>query len=248
MDISVSVRTPPARRRVRLVAFAALALVALSLTSAVGASAYSRHHQPPHHRLPSPPHRPDPLSPDALMANVRQYAALPDHYSGTPNDTIELANIAGQFAADGLQLGQQPYTFPRFEPTRFSLRTDSGPVSPAALAPLLYSGTTSPQGVSGQLFDGAPGYDPAAAGDKIVVSRAPTAAAVSAALTAHARALVVVTPGFADFPKKEDVNARTGTGNFPVLLVGKNRRNAARPGGRRRERDPDPPGPYRDRL
>ena len=104
------------------------------------------------------------------MATIDQYGSAPNHYSGTPADWNELNVIAQQFRADGLQLGSIAYHFPRFEPTNVALSTDSHQVSSAALAPLLYSGTTGPQGTEAPLLAAANGtFTPADAAGKIVV-------------------------------------------------------------------------------
>ncbi len=192
---------------------------------------HATHHRSPFHHHPGhpsgpPSHQVDPLSAGPLLANVRQYASLPDHYSGTPNDYWELNQIAQQFHADGLQVHSLTYTFPRFEPIRVALRTDSRSVSSAALAPLLYSGTTGWDGVKAPLLDAADGsFSAADAAGKIVVVSALAGGAIDpaieAAKAAGAEGLVYVTKGVADLPRKEDVNSRLGTGDFPVLLVGK---------------------------
>lgn len=232
------------RARIGLLAIFALALAALGVGTA-GASAHGRYpshssdHHPSHdrgHHHPSPPwhhptppwHQPepDPLSAGPLMATIDQYGSVPNHYSGTPADWSELNTIAGQFHADGLQLGSIAYHFPRFEPTDVALSTDSRQVDPAALAPLLYSGTTGPSGIEAPLLDAPTGtFTPADAAGKIVVVSQTAGGkldpSIEAAIAAGAKGLVYVTVGVADLPRKEDVNSRKGTGDFPVLLVGK---------------------------
>jgi hypothetical protein len=160
------------------------------------------------------------------MATIDQYGSAPDHYSGTPADWSELNVIAQQFRADGLQLGSIAYKFPRFEPTEVALSTDSDEVDSAALAPLLYSGTTGPSGIEAPLLAAPAGtFSPADAAGKIVVvsqlSKGALDPSTTAAIAAGAKGLVYVTNGVADLPRKEDVNSRKGTGDFPVLLVGK---------------------------
>jgi hypothetical protein len=191
-------------------------------------SAPSHHPGNPGHPSGPPWHQPqpDPLSSESLIATIDQYGSSPNHYSGTPADWSELNNVAGQFRADGLQLGSIAYHFPRFEPTNVALSTDSHQIASAALAPLLYSGTTGPAGIEAPLLAAPKGtFTPAdAAGKIIVVSAAAKGAldpSIEAAIAAGAKGLVYVTAGFADDPRKEDVNSRDGTGNFPVLLVGK---------------------------
>jgi PA domain len=188
------------------------------------------HGHPGHPGHPSSPpwHQPepDPLSADSLLATVDQYGSAPDHYSGTPADWSELNVIAQQFKADGLQLGSIAYKFPRFEPTDVALSTDSDDVDSAALAPLLYSGTTGPSGIEAPLLAAPKGtFTPADAAGKIVVVSQLSGGAldpsITAAIAAGAKGLVYVTNGVGDLPRKEDVNSRKGTGNFPVLLVGK---------------------------
>lgn len=184
------------------------------------------HGHPGHPGHPTPPVQPDPLSADSLMATIDQYGSAPDHYSGTPADWNELNVIAQQFKAAGLQLGSIAYKFPRFEPTDVELSTDTHDVDPAALAPLLYSGTTGPSGIEAPLLAAANGtFAPADAAGKIVVvsqlSKGALAPSITAAIAAGAKGLVFVTNGVGDLPRKEDVNSRKGTGNFPVLLIGK---------------------------
>jgi hypothetical protein len=184
------------------------------------------HGGPGHPGFPPPPVQPDPLSADSLMATIDQYGSAPDHYSGTPADWNELNVIAQQFKGAGLQLGSIAYRFPRFEPTDVELSTDTHQVDPAALAPLLYSGTTGPSGIEAPLLAAANGtFAPADAAGKIVVvsqlSKGALAPSITAAIAAGAKGLVFVTSGVGDLPRKEDVNSRKGTGNFPVLLIGK---------------------------
>jgi len=195
----------------------------------------SHHRGTPSHHLghpghPSGPpwHRPeaDPLSAGPLMATVDQYGSAPNHYSGTQADWSELNVIAGQFRPDGLQLGSIAYHFPRFEPTDVALSTDSEQVSSSALAPLLYSGTTGPAGIEAPLLDAASGSFAAAdaAGKVVVVSQISGGvldSSIAAAIAAGAKGLVYVTNGVGDLPVKQDVNSRKGTGDFPVLLIGK---------------------------
>ena len=176
-----------------------------------------------HH--PPPPGPADPLSTGPLLATVDQYGSSPNHYSGTPADWAELNTVAQGFRADGLQLGSIAYQFPRFEATNVALATDSHSIPAAALAPLLYSGTTGPSGIEAPLLAAANGtFAPADAAGKIVVVSALSGGAldpaVEKAIAAGAVGLVYVTKGVADLPKKEDVNSRGGTGDFPVLLVG----------------------------
>jgi hypothetical protein len=203
---------------------------ATSHGGAPGHSTPGHHHgHPGHPGHPSgpPSHpQPDPLSADSLLATVDQYGSAPDHYSGTPADWSELNVIAQQFGADGLQLGSIAYKFPRFEPTDVALSTDSHDVDSAALAPLLYSGTTGPSGIEAPLLAAANGtFSAADAAGKIVVvsqlSKGALAPSIIAAIAAGAEGLVYVTNGVGDLPRKEDVNSRKGTGHFPVLLVGK---------------------------
>jgi hypothetical protein len=159
------------------------------------------------------------------MATIDQYGSSPNHYSGTPASWSELNVVAQQFGADGLQVGSLGYRFPRFEPTNVALSTDSHQVDPDALAPLLYSGTTGPEGIDAPLLAAANGtFDPAAAAGKIVVVTQSAGGkldpTIEGAIAAGAEGLVYATVGVGDLPRKEDVNSRNGTGDFPVLLVG----------------------------
>jgi hypothetical protein len=213
-------------RLVTAVVAAALAAVPAS-AAAHGHDRHAEHRHRDHHS-PSSSHPPtvDPLSAGPLLASVKQYGSAPDHYSGTPADWSELDTIAHQFRADGLKLGSIAYRFPRFEPTKVALSTDSERIPSQALAPLLYSGTTGPAGITAPLLAAPNGsFTAADAAGKIVVvsqlSKGPLASSIAAAIAAGAKGLVYVTNGVADFPRKEDVNSRNGTGSFPVLLVGK---------------------------
>ncbi len=187
-----------------------------------------RHPGHPGHPPGPPWHQPepDPLSAESLLATIDQYGSSPDHYSGTPADWSELNVIAQQFHAAGLELGSIAYKFPRFQPTDVALATDSHEVDSTALAPLLYSGTTGPSGIEAPLLAAGNGtFAPADAAGKIVVVSQLSGGAldpsITAAIAAGAKGLVYVTNGVGDLPRKEDVNSRDGTGDFPVLLVGK---------------------------
>jgi hypothetical protein len=212
-----------------------LALFALVLAFPSAALAHGDHHQHRSHHHPGHPghpggppwhqQEPDPLAAESLMATIDQYGSAPNHYSGTPADWSELNVIAQQFQADGLQLGSVAYHFPRFEPTNVALSTDSDQIDSAALAPLLYSGTTGPQGIDAPMLAAANGtFTPADAAGKIVVVTQKGGGkldpAIEAAIAAGAEGLVYSTVGVGDLPRKEDVNSRKGTGDFPVLLVG----------------------------
>jgi hypothetical protein len=162
---------------------------------------------------------------------VQQYASLPNHLSGSANSAHALEEITAQLAAAGLRLGQQAFTYPGFLPTQVALSAGSTSVPAAAIAPLLYSGTTGPAGVTAPLFDGGNGvYDKGEVAGKIVVvsiayqnnSRGINLeSAIEAAVEGGAEGLVAVTQGVGDYPKWQDANARTGTGPLPVLMVGK---------------------------
>jgi hypothetical protein len=167
--------------------------------------------------------REDPLSPSALQQNVDVYGALPNHYTGTAYDALELGVITRELAADGLGLGQVSYSFPENVPTQVGLTVGSVQEPASALAPEQYSGVTGPLGVSGQLYYGASGTGDlsAGAGKIIVFSGGNVLKAVQAGAAAGAKAIVAVSPGVEDFPAWEDINSRSGTGSVPVLYVGK---------------------------
>jgi hypothetical protein len=208
----------------------------LAISSARTVRVRSRRGGPQSALEPPPPGRPpasgeDPLSAASLMATVQQYSSLPNHLSGTANSAAALAEISGQLAAAGLQLGQQAFTYPGFLPTQVAFSAGSTSVPAAAIAPLLYSGTTGAGGITAPLFDGGNGiYDQSEVAGTIVVvsigyqnnSRALNLeSAIEAAVEGGAEGLVAVTQGVGDYPKWQDVNARTGTGPLPVLMVGK---------------------------
>jgi PA domain len=175
--------------------------------------------------------RSDPLSSSSLMATVRHYASQPDHASGTTRSQAIGDWIALRLKREGLELGRQSYTFPRFRPTRVALSIGSTPVPSAAVAPLLYSGRTGPKGIAAPLVDGGSGgFGATAVKGKIVVVSVSYLAnavavglypAIQAAREDGARALVAVSQAPGDYPRWEDVDARGGTGRLPVLIVGK---------------------------
>jgi hypothetical protein len=182
---------------------------------------------------PAPPA--DPLSTASLMATIDGYSALPNHLSGTANSAAAQAEFLGEMSAAGLTLGEQAFTYPRFAVSAVGLSAGGVSVPAAAIAPLLYSGTTPPTGVTAPLFDGGStaagiGYTDGEVAGKIVVVSVPyehnskavnLPAAIETAVQGGAKGLVAVTQAVGDYPKWEDVNARNGTGPLPVMMVGK---------------------------
>ena len=169
-----------------------------------------------------------PLSAVSLMKTVRNYAAQPNHLTGTVREKVEQARIAQDLRADGLKVQTQSYTYPGFLAKKVGLSVDGAKVSSGSVIPLNYSGTTGSTGVSGLLFDGGTGdFYPADVADKIVVL-APTksepidvGSSIASAVAGHALGLVIVTNGPGDDPVWSDTDARYGTGSLPVLEVGK---------------------------
>jgi hypothetical protein len=192
----------------------ALALVATAFVTALAAS--------PAAMAAS---QPDPLSTASLMSTIDQYGSSPNHYSGTQADWSEENTVAEQFEADGLKVNSIAYNFPRFQPTHISLSVDSTYFPASALAPLLYSGVTGPEGIKAPLEAVANGAITNEAKGKIVVvsalSKGAIATSVPKAIAAGAVAEVFVTNSLDNFPAWEDVNSRRGTGSLPVLLIGK---------------------------
>src|ERR1700753_3820033 len=113
--------------------------------------------------------QPDPLSTQSLMSTIDQYGSSPNHYSGTQADWSEENTVAEQFIADGLKVNSIAYNFPRFRATHLGLSVGSHIFPAAALAPLLYSGTTGPDGIEAPLEAAANGTIPSDAAGKIVV-------------------------------------------------------------------------------
>ncbi|HET7444195.1 MAG TPA: hypothetical protein VFJ57_06010 [Solirubrobacterales bacterium] len=187
----------------------------------------------PQPQPPAPPLPPlgNPLSEAALIATVQRYSSLPNHLSGTPNSTAAEAEITGALAAAGMTTGQQAFTYPGFLPTQVSLTAGATSVPAAAIAPFLYSGTTTDTGVKGPLFYGDNGvFDKSKVKDKIVVASIAYQAnaravnlesGIEAAVEGGALGFVAVTQGVGNYPKWQDSNARTGTGPLPVVMVGK---------------------------
>jgi hypothetical protein len=183
---------------------------------------------------PAPPQAEDPLSAASLMATVDSYSRLPDHLSATANSTAAEDEFGANLAAAGLTLGEQAFEYPRFALEAVGLTAGTTTVARAAIAPLLYSGTTGAGGITAPLVYGGReegSFTEAQVKGKIVVVSIPYAAnnskalginpAIEKAVKDGARGLVAVTLGVGDYPKWEDVNARVGTGPLPVLMVGK---------------------------
>jgi hypothetical protein len=171
--------------------------------------------------------REDPLSTSSLLQNVDVYGALPNHYTGTPYDALELGVIKHELAADGLPIGQLTYSLPENVPQRVALTVGSQQLPAASLAPRQYSGTTGPGGVSGQLFYGGQGTGDLSAGaGKIIVfaggsQEAALGAELEDAAAVGAKAVIAVSPAVHDDPEWNDVNGSNGTGSVPTILVGK---------------------------
>jgi hypothetical protein len=171
------------------------------------------------------------LAAPSLMATIESYSRLPNHLSGTLNSAAAENEFQANLAASGLKLGEQAFEFPRFAVNGFGLSAGSTTVPTTAIAPLLYSGVTGPTGVTAPLFDGGTGaYTEAETSGKIVVVTIPYEhnskavglyPAIEKAVKGGAKGLVAVTQAVGDYPKWEDVNARNGTGELPVLMVGK---------------------------
>jgi hypothetical protein len=182
---------------------------------------------------PAPPL--EPLSATSLMATIDGYSSLPNHLSGTANSAAAEAEFQANLAAAGLRLGQQAFTFPRFAVNAVGLTAGGTPVPAAAIAPLLYSGTTPAGGTTAALFDGGtaattPAFTASQVEGKIVVVSVPYEhnskavglyPAIETAVEGEAAGLIAVTQTVGNYPKWEDVNAREGTGKLPVLMVGK---------------------------
>jgi hypothetical protein len=190
---------------------------------------------PPAGGTPTPPAPVDPLSAASLMTTIESYSALPNHLSGTANSAAAEAEFQANLAAAGLRVGEQDFTFPRFAVNAIGLTAGGTPVPAAAIAPLLYSGTTPAGGTTATLFDGgtaaaAPAFTASQVKGKIVVVSVPYEhnskavglyPAIETAVEGEAAGLVAVTQTVGNYPKWEDVNAREGTGDLPVLMVGK---------------------------
>jgi dienelactone hydrolase len=174
-----------------------------------------------------------PLSAEALMASVEDYAALgPNHLTGTTTAADTERWVAEQLRAAGLQTGSDYYTFPRFVPEQVALSIEGAPVE--SLAARFYSGTTGPEGLSAPLAWAETGtareLEAAGVSGKIAVVETPTVdsaievgldEAVKNAKADGAAGLVAVTEGPEDYPVQEDMNARAGELGMPVLYVGK---------------------------
>jgi len=190
---------------------------------------------PPADKCLAPPALEDPLSAASLMKTIAGYSSLPNHLSGTADSLAAECEFQGNLAAAGLTLGEQAFTFPRFSLESVGLVAGGTTVPEAAIAPLLYSGTTPAGGVTAELFDGGtaaamPAFSASEVKGKIVVvsvayehnSKAiGLYPAIETAVQGEAAGLVAVTQVVGNYPKWEDVNARNGTGPLPVLMVGK---------------------------
>ncbi|HEX4306819.1 MAG TPA: hypothetical protein VHZ54_12330 [Solirubrobacterales bacterium] len=174
------------------------------------------------------------LSAPSLMATIESYSSRLDHLSATANSYAAEDEFQANLAAAGLKLGEQAFEYPRFAVEAVGLSAGGAAVPGAAIAPLLYSGTTAAGGVTAPLLYGgseAGTFTEAQAAGKIVVVSIPYAPnnskalgidpAIEKAAKGGAEGLVAVTQVVGDYPKWEDVNARDGTGELPVLMVGK---------------------------
>jgi hypothetical protein len=184
--------------------------------------------------LPSPAAE-DPLTAASLMGTIDGYSRLPNHLSATANSYAAEDEFQANLAAAGLTIGEGAFQFPRFAVEAVGLTAGPTTVPAAAIAPLLYSGTTAAGGVTAPLFDGGtaaatPAFTAGEVAGRIVVVRVPYEhnskavglyPAIETAVKGGATGLVAVTQAVGDFPKWEDVNARNGTGPLPVLMVGK---------------------------
>jgi hypothetical protein len=180
-----------------------------------------------------PPEAPaeDPLSAASLMATVDGYSRLPNHLSATPDSYAAEDEFQAKLAAAGLTVGEQAFEFPRFSVAAVGLTAGPTTVPGAAIAPLLYSGTTPANGVTAPLLDGGTGgFAQGEAAGKIVVVQVSYEhnskavglyPAIENAVAGGAAGFVAVTEAVGDHPKWEDVNARKGTGPLPVVMVGK---------------------------
>jgi hypothetical protein len=217
--------------RLRVALFEGGRQVAVSSARTVHLQASSALPQPAPPLPTSPPAAANPLSAASLLATIDGYSSRPNHLSGTAAGVAALDEFQAALAASGLRLGEQAFTYPRFSPTAVALTAGTTSVPGTAIAPLLYSGTTAPTGVTGPLFSGGAGiFDKSLVAGKIVVvsiayehnSKAVNLdPAIEAAVEGGALGLVAVTQVVGDYPKWEDTNARNGTGPLPVLMVGK---------------------------
>ncbi|MCW3026856.1 MAG: hypothetical protein JWN81_67 [Solirubrobacterales bacterium] len=175
----------------------------------------------------------EPLSAEALMSDVRTYAALaPEHLTGTTNAAATERWISEQLRATGLSTGADAYKFLRFIPWHVGLSIEGVPAT--SLVARLYSGTTPSGGLAAPLAYAETGskseLEKAHVSGRIAVVEVPTAdtataptldGAVKAAKEAGAAALVAVTSGPEDYPVQEDIDSRAGVLGIPVLFVGK---------------------------
>ncbi|NWK95872.1 hypothetical protein DM806_09325 [Sphingobium lactosutens] len=106
---------------------------------------------------------------DTLWHWVERLNAFGPRLTASPAHNRSVDYIADELAAMGLEVHRQTHRIRRWTPGRTAIGIDDGAAIPVA-APYPYSGSTGPQGVSGQLvwFDKAP-RDFAAARDKIAI-------------------------------------------------------------------------------
>ncbi len=159
------------------------------------------------------------------MATIDQYGSSPDHFSGTPADWNEENTVAravrrrrppgrlGRLPLPPLPADERRARRPTrttSPPRRWRRSSTRGRPARRVSPPRWSRPATAPCPAD-------------AAGKIVVVSQLAKGAldpSIAAAIAAGAKGLVYVTEGVGDLPKKEDVNSRKGTGDFPVLLVG----------------------------
>lgn len=167
----------------------------------------------------------DPLGGQALFADVRRYADIGDHRSGSAQDHLTSEWLAAELSRAGLKTRLNPWTFQQFDlrAHRFTVMGES-----VESFPLWWPDPTGPEGIAAHLMDAG---EEDLSGNIGFVSLGPVRGAsvlpgdavgqvVSAAARKRARALVIATRS----PAGELValNAMSGLTPWPipVLLVG----------------------------
>lgn len=90
----------------------------------------------------------NPLSGEALYADVERYAAFGIHQTGSEGDIATAEWLAGELAAAGYEVERQPFEFVRFEVERCALRLGESELDSY---PFWFPHETSPNGVVGQI-------------------------------------------------------------------------------------------------
>ena len=162
---------------------------------------------------------PDPLSGDALYADVKAYSALGEHRTGTGGDAATTAWMERSLRTAGYVVERQGFEYPVFDLARCELQLGGRSIDSF---PYWTPGTTPPAGVTGPLsLTGGAGKValailPQGAGGGL---NAPPPAEITAAVASGAVAVVAVTENPLGELSVLNRNPKAEPWPVPVLLV-----------------------------